>query len=340
MPVPYIRGETLGIKITQDFYERGRNFCKTNFRGRLVLKKGDKPYTTKDIESKLQKLWKIRGAWRMLSLGRGFYEFFFSNETDMRTVWAAGTMNLKPGLLRLFEWSKDFNMHTQHNTHAQVWIRLLELPREYWMEWTLREIASAVGTPLLIENATTKRLFGHYARILVDMDLSRKLFHEIVVEREGFAFTLEVAYERLSDFCTHCQAIGHNVTACRRLYPLKETNVAKEKIAQGKKPVPVTKANWVPIQDNPSGIGSSAAFGENNHDDAAEAIPKKNLEVTVPVQIIDNPAFGKETETLHKEAGKTTLDQTETAACDREEEIATMDIQLETTTLEQEIDTS
>jgi hypothetical protein len=130
LPIPYIRGETLGIKITQDFYERGRDFCKTNLRGRLVLSKGDKPYTTKDIESKLQKLWKVGGAWRMLSLGRGFYEFFFSNETDMCTVWAAGTINLKPGLLRLFEWSKDFNMHTQRNTHAQVWIRLLELPEE------------------------------------------------------------------------------------------------------------------------------------------------------------------------------------------------------------------
>lgn len=30
------------------------------------------------------------------------------------------------------------------------------------MERTLREIASAVGTPLLIDKATTKRLFGHY----------------------------------------------------------------------------------------------------------------------------------------------------------------------------------
>jgi hypothetical protein len=29
-PKPYIRGETLGIKITHDFYEHGRNFCKTN----------------------------------------------------------------------------------------------------------------------------------------------------------------------------------------------------------------------------------------------------------------------------------------------------------------------
>lgn len=139
------------------------------------------------------------------------------------------------------------------------------------MEQTLREIASAVGTPLLIDNATTKRLFGHYARILVDMDLSRKLFHEIVVEREGFAFTLEVAYERLPAFCTHCQGIGHDVSACRRLYPRKDAPVSKERIAQGKKQVLVSKPVWIPTQDNPSGIGSSAAFGAKIHDGTAEA---------------------------------------------------------------------
>jgi len=58
----------------------------------------------------------------MLSLGRGYYEFFFATEMDMCTVWAAGTVYLKPGVLRFFEWSKDFNMHTQRNTHARVWI--------------------------------------------------------------------------------------------------------------------------------------------------------------------------------------------------------------------------
>jgi len=47
----------------------------------------------------------------MMSLGRGFYEFFFASEMDMRSVWAAGIVSLKPGVLSLFEWSKDFNMH-------------------------------------------------------------------------------------------------------------------------------------------------------------------------------------------------------------------------------------
>ena len=137
LPQPKIRGETLSVKITQEIYDRGTDFCKANLRGRLVLNKGDKPSSTREIESRLQKLWKTAGAWRMMSLGRGFYEFFFTSEMDMRTVWAAGTVNLKPGVLRLFEWSKDFNMHTQRNSLAQVWIRLLEQPQEYWMERTL-----------------------------------------------------------------------------------------------------------------------------------------------------------------------------------------------------------
>jgi len=52
-----------------------------------------------------------------------------------------------------------------------------------------------IGTPLLIDNAMSKRFFGHYARILVDVDFSRKLSHKIMVEREGYSFTIEVAYE-------------------------------------------------------------------------------------------------------------------------------------------------
>ena len=121
-----------------------------------------------------------------------------------------------------------------------------------------------MGTPLVIDNLTLKHLFGHYARILGDIDFSRKLIYEIVVEREGFAFTVVVAYEWLPDFCSHCQNIGHDVTVCRRLYPRQETT-PKERIDKGKKQVPITKATWVTTKDNLSGIGSSLAFGATNN---------------------------------------------------------------------------
>jgi len=154
--------------------------------GRLVWNKGDKPYTTKDIQQRLQKQWKTTRSCTMLSLSKGYYEFSFTTEIDLHVVWEMGTINLKLGVLRLFEWKKDFNMHKQRNTHAQVRIRLMELPLKYWMERTLREIASAVGTPLFIDKATSKHIFGHYARELVDMDFSKKLFNEIMVERGLF----------------------------------------------------------------------------------------------------------------------------------------------------------
>jgi len=219
LPLPSIRGEILSISISTAAYSWGLDYCKINLRGRLILNKGGKPYATKDITAKLQKLWKVKGPWHMLSLGRGFYEFIFSSQEDMHTVCAAGIVSLKLGLLGLFEWTKNFNLHTQRQTHTQVWIRLWELPQEYLMERTLYEIAGAMGMPLLIDNVTRNIMYGHYAQILVDLDLSKTVFYKLMVERECFAFPVVIEYEGLPNFCTHCHSIGHNINSCRRLHP-------------------------------------------------------------------------------------------------------------------------
>ncbi|MCI24336.1 NBS resistance protein, partial [Trifolium medium] len=54
---------------------------------------------------------------------------------------------------------------------------------------------------------------------LVDLDLSQRIFDEILVEREGYAFKLSVVYERLPEFCHHCHVVGHNVSICKWLHP-------------------------------------------------------------------------------------------------------------------------
>ena len=201
----------------------------TNLHGRLVLNKGDKPYTAKEISDKLSKQGKTAAPWKLISLGKGFFEFSFASVADMRLVWAMGMVNLKPGLLRLSEWAKDFNKHTQWQTHAHVWVRLMELPQEYWLERTLLEIAGAIGTSLFIDSATQKRVFGHYARVLVDIDFSHRLFREIMVEREGFAFPMEVVYEWIPNFCSHCQIIGHHVSNYRWVHLALPAALEKEK---------------------------------------------------------------------------------------------------------------
>ena len=90
-----------------------------------------------------------------------------------------------------------------------------------------------------------KRLFGHYARILVDIDFSKKIFHETLVEREGGSYPTEVVYERILDFCSHCQILGHDVTNCRWLYPRKE-DMSKDRVAKGKMQIPTKKPHSNP----------------------------------------------------------------------------------------------
>lgn len=79
---------------------------------------------------------------------------------------------------------------------------------------------------------------GRFRKLIVPW---AQIFHEITVAIEGYEFDVEVAYEWMPDFCSHCQNLGHYVSACRWLDPRKDSNANNEKIAQGKKHVPVKK---------------------------------------------------------------------------------------------------
>jgi len=120
LPSRTIKGDNLSIKITEDAYFKGLEKCKHHMHSRLFLNKGYKSYTAKEIFVKLSKQWRKKGPWHLISLGRGFYEFSFSSDEDMRTSLAMGTVNLKSCLLQLSRWSKDFNKYSQRLTHVQV----------------------------------------------------------------------------------------------------------------------------------------------------------------------------------------------------------------------------
>ena len=212
-----VMGNSVRVKISQAAYESGLAACRFNLHGRLTLHKGDAPLTTQALKSKLNALWPQLQNWNLIPLGKGFFEFNFNSTEDMKRVWALGVVNLKPGFLRFYCWTKDFAPKAQAQTHAQIWVRFLQLPQEYWGKQTIFEIASGLGTPLTIDEATQNRRFGLFARVLIDVDLSEKMFESVIVEREGHALPIMVQYERHPLFCSHCKAIGHSLQACSKM---------------------------------------------------------------------------------------------------------------------------
>ena len=103
---------------------------------------------------------------------------------------------------------------------------MIDLPQEYWRHTTLFEIANGAGTTITLDDATKNHTFGHFVRILVDLDLSQRIFNEIMVEREGFSFYVEIHYERLPEYCNNCAIIGHSIGQCKWLH--NNHNASKE----------------------------------------------------------------------------------------------------------------
>nr|KYP55068.1 hypothetical protein KK1_001273 [Cajanus cajan] len=153
-------------------------------------------------------MWSHVAGWNIIPLGRGFFELEFQNSRDLEVVLVAGSLNLDLGLLRLSLWQPDFNPRTHKNTFAQVWLRMLELPQEYWSPRIILAIASAVGTPISLDKATSDRKYGHFARVLIEIDLANKIPTQLLVEREGYAFFVYFVFDRLPMFCSICKSIG------------------------------------------------------------------------------------------------------------------------------------
>ena len=93
----------------------------------------------------------------------------------------------------------------------------MHLPQEYWREKTLFEIGSGIDTPLIIDDAARARLFGLYARVLVDVDMLGQLFDSVIVETEGYAFSVSVQYERQPPFGSYFKFLGHTIQQCKKI---------------------------------------------------------------------------------------------------------------------------
>lgn len=233
LPKPCLKGEQISIKISENHYSTGVLDCQNVLYGRFTLPKGSTPVRELDLKARIFKFWKTNAPWSMASLGKGYYEFEFSSLDDLSAVRSVGSWNLSPGLLRMFSWTPDFNPFTMQQTTAQTWVRIHGLAREYWQPITLFEIAGALGNPLTLDEVTKKRTFGHFARVLIEVDLNSHLHDRILVERNGFDFYVDVEYE---NFCNSCQIFGHSVKNCKFQTPKASTSVPKNKTHYVAKP--------------------------------------------------------------------------------------------------------
>ncbi|XP_060170305.1 uncharacterized protein LOC132601217 [Lycium barbarum] len=150
-----------------------------------------------------------------------------------------------------------------------LWIKLPKLPMNCWSCDSLSRIGSVIGCPMFADECTTKQTRISYARMLIEVDVTKPLPDEIaIMDANGVIFHQRIKFEWKPEFCEKCQKVGHD---CRKVVRTQQLNVPpkkKKKFTQVWQAYPTKPAapERVPPRDQqaPQQLRVSTTAGKDN----------------------------------------------------------------------------
>ena len=108
------------------------------------------------------------------------------------------------------KWSAEFEFGKEFLTEIPLWANFPKLPLNCWGAGSLSRIASAIGVPLFADECTTKQTRISYARMLIEVNVTKPVPEKIAVkDPNGRTFMQDVVMEWKPLYCDKCQRIGH-----------------------------------------------------------------------------------------------------------------------------------
>ncbi|XP_019263541.1 PREDICTED: uncharacterized protein LOC109241271 [Nicotiana attenuata] len=143
----------------------------------------------------------------------GYFVVRFNSISDRDEILYSGPhmLNNNPIIMRV--WSTDFDFNKEVLQIISVWVRYPNLPLNCWGVKSLSRISSGLGIPFYADACTTQLDRISYARVLIEMDVTKDLPKAIkVTDPNGREFLQEVAYDWVPEFCHTCIQMGHQST--------------------------------------------------------------------------------------------------------------------------------
>ena len=126
----------------------------------------------------------------------GYYLIKFQKISDIIEILFSGpyTVNNRPIILK--QWCPDFDLGNEFLTEIPLWVKFPKLPLNCWGVGSLSRIASSIGVPLFADECTTKQTRISYARMLVEVNVTKAIPQKIkVVDPNGKTFMQHVELE-------------------------------------------------------------------------------------------------------------------------------------------------
>jgi hypothetical protein len=118
-----------------------------------------------------------------LHLGsKGFFRAIFMNLEDKDKVLEGGPYFHTSVGLYMRPWKENFSPKKEIFKNVPVWLCLYSMPLKYWLPSTFESIGNKLGKYVKTSEATLKGRYTSYARICIEMYVSRALPEAISLE--------------------------------------------------------------------------------------------------------------------------------------------------------------
>jgi hypothetical protein len=160
------------------------------------------------------KMWNFVQLPDMYYNEEGYFILRFHSYADRDKVLMNGPYTIRNMPMLLREWKPNFNLKNDMLRTVPIWVKLPQLPLYLWGVKSLSKIGCALGHPLVTDECTANKFRISYARILVEVDITKELPQEITItDSEGGKMKQPVEYEWRPTFCDKCQKFGHQCGA-------------------------------------------------------------------------------------------------------------------------------
>ncbi|KAK6791468.1 hypothetical protein RDI58_010549 [Solanum bulbocastanum] len=98
----------------------------------VIIKLMGKKMTHMYLKSRLTTLWKVREDILLIDLGYDYYTVKFLKEENMNNALHNGPWFINGLFLSIKRWQPNFVASSAKETYSAIWLRLPELPTEYY----------------------------------------------------------------------------------------------------------------------------------------------------------------------------------------------------------------
>ena len=162
------------------------------------------------LHAKIHNLWRPVGRLECVGLGNDFFLIRFAQKEDFEAVLKKGPWFIGGHFLSIKPWEPYFKLSSTNVSSMVVWIRLNELPIEFYNAETLHQIGKAIGNVLRVDTHTAFETRGRFVRLCVQVDVDKPLIDTVFIGR----FEQVVTYEGINRLCFSCGRMGHQRECC------------------------------------------------------------------------------------------------------------------------------